>query len=101
MDVPIKDIHGEALATLTVLCERQEELTLPAHIAVMNAFNNLVEDNPVLPGSEPSRSRESIVSLLLRAHAAVDVLDSHANDLRSHLRFLELRDLIDEAIRQS
>lgn len=97
--MPIDDVQRLVLAELASLCERQTELSLATHLALMEAFNDLSDDQGAPAGSVAED--RSVGALLTDVSALVDVLVQDAEDLQQRVRFEGLRELVVLAIRAS
>jgi hypothetical protein len=97
----IEALERVALELLGQLCERQAELSDPAHVAVMEAFNACVDNAPAPPLFYGSSPDDSIGALLRRTSEALGVLAASEVQLGVHLRYAEARTLIDLAISES
>ncbi len=87
--------HGqEACALLAQLCERGEELAAPHHLALMDAFNDLVElvGGPQGPDAATLCSLSELTSEVTRALERA----AETSDPGSAIRLLTVRSIVEQ-----
>ena len=94
-------LQADALELLAQISERQKELSLPAHLAVMEAFNLCAEGAADQPVFSTPRSADPIQTMLHRASKVLLELAQVGGDLGSHLRCFDAHVLLEVAIRES